>query len=287
MHKITRISGIVAVTGVMFAAGLAPAYADTGTGGTASASVTAGALSVGSVVAMAALTPTPGGTASGALPSARWADDTGSDAGWNGTVGISPLSYTGTWVKSSGSTALASAAAGTYSGTADGISYTVTVTGTPTADTTPFSYTSTASGDSSGTGSATNGTPAVVGTKGLMITFDSAVSYVAGDNYSVLAGTQSATGLAVKTASGAEVTPIGTTSAAPVYTHDATVLAPGSTIGTVNSGGAVMVLDAAALTGASGIGYYSAAPGVTITADSNSWAKMYSATLEYSIISGP
>jgi hypothetical protein len=287
MRKIIGISGIVAVTGAMLAAGLAPAYADTGTAGTASATITAGSLSVGSIGDMDPLAPTLGGTASGPLPSAQWSDDTGSAAGWAGTLAISPLSYTGTWAKGGTSTALTSTAAGTYSDMQDGVSYKVTVTGTPSGTTTPFSYTSNATGDLSGTGSATNGDVTAVGTKGLKITFNLSVPYTAGDTYTVLAGTQSATGLAVKTDSATAVSLHGTTSTAPVYANDETVLAPGSAIGTVNSGGAVQVLDAPALTGASGTGYYIAAPGVTITADGNSWAKTYSANLMYTITTGP
>jgi hypothetical protein len=58
-------------------------------------------------------------------------------------------------------------------------------------------------------------------------------------------------------------------------------------VGTVNSGGAVKVISAAIGTGASGTGYYTAAPGVQLSADSNSWAKTYGGSLTYSIVAGP
>ena len=274
--------------GAMMASPVA-AYAATGT---ASTSVTGGSLSVGTVVAMTALAPAIGGSAAGALPSAQWADDTGTGNGWNGTVATSPLTYTGTWVAGLNgglaSTALTSSATGAYTDTLDGVSYTVRVTTVTLGVVTAFTYTSTDTNDASGSSSttATSGTTYAVGTKGLSITFNSATGAV-GDTYTVLAGTQSATGLQVHTASGTTISSSGTTSTAPVYVNNASVIPPGATVGTVNSLGAVKVLDAALGTGSSGTGYYVAAPGVLISADSNSWAKTYTANLVYTIVSGP
>jgi hypothetical protein len=284
------LSLVVAATGFAVLGVAGPALAATSGNGTTSLSIQGGSLSVGTVGSMTALSPTIGGSASGALPSAQWADDTGAGVGWNGTVAISPLSYTGTWTPSSGSTALATAAAGTYNGTDDGRYYTVTVTGIPTAANTPYSWTSDAAGDTGGgTGTAVNGTPATIGTKGLSITFGTVTPpYAAGSSYTVLVGTQSATAMVVDTASGAAITPsTGVSSSPPVYTDNAAAIPAGSTVGTANTAGAVKVLTAAIGTGASGTGYYTAAPGVTMTADTESWAKTYTGNLTYSIVVGP
>jgi hypothetical protein len=166
------------------------------------------------------------------------------------------------------------------------------VNGVPAANSTPFSYTSDVTGDLSGTGLATGpGATAVatVGTKGLTVTFTApTVPYLVGDSYTVLVGTQSASALQLHTATAPAVAATGTSSASPTYTGNTSTLAAGATVGTVNSGGAVKFLTAAAGTGATGTsGFYTAAPGVQIAADSTSWAKTYSGSLTYTIISGP
>lgn len=260
--------------------------------GTTSATITGGSLSVGSVVAMTALKPAIGGTATGALPSAQWADDTGSGLGWNGTVAVSPLNFTGTWMAGqnggSPSTAITSTAAGSYAGTADGVSYTVTVTTATTAGVTTVSYTSTDPADPSGSNVAvTNGTATAIGTKGIKITLDLTGLYKVGDTYTVLCGTQAATALAVDTAAATAITSTSTSSPAPTYQNNAAGINAGTTVGTVNTLGAVKILSAALGQGASGTGYYTAAPGVQITADSNSWAATYSGNLTYTIAAGP
>jgi hypothetical protein len=259
--------------------------------GTTSASILGGSLSVGSVGTMTALAPSIGATATGALASAQWADATGLGLGWNGTVAVSPLTYTGSWVAGanggSASTALTSTAAGSFTDTVDGVAYTVKVTTATLAGVTVFSYTSTDTNDASGTGTATNGTATAVGTKGIKITFDTLGLYKVGDTYTVLAGTQSASGLTINTATATAISPTSTASPAPTYVNNGSVISAGSTVGTVNSLGAVKVLSAALGQGASDSGYYTAAPGVSITADTNSWAKTYSGSLVYSIVSGP
>jgi hypothetical protein len=279
-----------AALGVGLAILLAPmaAYAGSSAPGIDSATITAASLAVSSVGSMTALTPVAGATATGALPTAQWVDATGSGAGWNGTVAVSPLSYTGAWVKSAGATSLTSTAAGTFSGNDNGKHYTVTVTGTPAANSTPFSWTSDVAGDSAGgTGLATTATVAV-GTKGVTVTFDTAVVYALGGSYTVLVGTQSASALQLNTATAPAVTATGTTSASPTYAGNSSTLAGGTTVGSVNSAGAVKFLTASAGTGATGTsGYYTAGPGIEITADGTSWAQTYSGSLTYSIITGP
>ncbi|HZU73422.1 MAG TPA: hypothetical protein VE990_11700, partial [Acidimicrobiales bacterium] len=106
-----KIVAAVAGAGALAAVGVGQqtaAWAGTSATGNTSAAIVGGSLSVGSVGTMTALAPSIGGTATGALPSAQWADDTGLGLGWNGTVAISPLTYTGTWTASSGSVALSS-----------------------------------------------------------------------------------------------------------------------------------------------------------------------------------
>ena len=272
---------------IAFAVSPGIAVAATAGTGTATTTIQAGLLSVGTIGAMAAtMNPVVGATANGTLPSAQWADATGSGAGWNGTVAISPLTATGTWAASSGAVALKSTTAGAYTDMIDGVFYTVKPSGTPSATTTPFTYTSNDSNDASGSGSATNGLATAVGSKGLTITFDTA-TYSTSASYTVMAGTQSANSLVIASAAATTVASTNTTSTAPTYTNNGSVLAAGSVVGTVNSAGAIKILSAALGTGASGTGYYTAAPGVTITADSNSWAKTYTGTVQYSIITGP
>ncbi|HLI53035.1 MAG TPA: hypothetical protein VKU88_01805 [Acidimicrobiales bacterium] len=273
---------------VLAAFGAGPAaLAATSGSGTTSASILGGSLSVSNVGTMSALAPAIGGTATGALPSAQWADDTGTGDGWNGTVAVSPLNYTGSWVAASGSTALASASAGTYTGTADGVEYTVKVTTGGLGDVVAFSYTSSDPTDASGTGTASTTGTASVGTHGLSINFSITSTYSVGNTYTVLCGTQSASALTVDTAAATAVTSTNTTSPPPTYVSNGATINAGSTVGTVNTSGAVKVLSAAVGQGASGTGYYTAAPGVQIAADSNSWAKTYTGTLTYSIVSGP
>jgi hypothetical protein len=275
----------VSVVGAIAFSGTA--FAGTSGNGTATASILGGSLSVGSIGSMTALSPSIGGTANGALPSAQWADGTGTGLGWNGTVALSPLSYTGTWSANGGSPALSSTAAGSYTGTQDGVSYTVTVTSATLGVSVNFSYTSDYTGDTSGSGTANVGQATAVGAHGLTIQFAAATTYSAGNSYTVLVGTQSHTVLKVNTGTGSAITSTGTSSTAPSYVNNNSTIDTGTTVGTVNSAGAVKVLSAAVGTGASGTGYYTAAPGVSITADSNSWAATYSGTLTYSIITGP
>lgn len=291
--QVRRLLLAGAAMGVSAAFAAAPAaFAATSGSGTTSASITGGSLSVSTIGTMTALAPHIGGTATGALPSAQWADDTGLGLGWNGTVAVSPLNYTGTWTAgtngSSASTALSSSAAGTYSGTADGVEYTVKVTTGGLGSAVAFSYTSSDSTDASGTGTASATTGAAnVGTHGLSIAFSITSTYNVGDNYTVLAGTQSASALTVDTAAATAVTSTSTTSPPPTYVNTGSTISGGSTVGTVDTAGGVVVLEAALGQGASGTGYYTAAPGVQIAADSNSWAHTYSGSLTYTIASGP
>lgn len=268
--------------------GAGSAQAATSTNGTTSLSITGGALSVGNIGSGSAPAPAIGGTSTGTLPSAQWADDTGLGLGWNGQVAISPLTYTGSWQASSGAPAV-SGTTGTYNGTDDGRYYTVTVTSGGSGSSTPYSWTSDATGDASGgSGTATNGSPATIGGHGITVTFASGTTYPAGSSYTILVGTESEGAVTVDTAAASTITSSGTSSSPPSYASNGSTIDAGTAVGTVNSGGAVKVLSAALGTGASGSsGYYTAAPGIQISADSNSWAKTYSGSITYSIVSGP
>lgn len=239
---------------------------------------------------MPALSMSIGGTTATALPAAEWSPNTGG-SGWSGTLAVSPISYTGSWSAqrngSGASTALGSTTAGTYTGTQDGVYYLVTVTGTPTGTSTPFTWTSDATGGTSGSAIATNGAAHSVGGNGLSITFSTGTTYRTGDSYSVLAGTQSATSVIVDTAAAGAVTAstlnIG---GQPSYVDNGSVVNGGTTVGTVNAAGAVKVLSASSALIVLN-SYWTASPGVSFTADSNSWAAAYSGQFTYTIANSP
>lgn len=270
------MAGLLSALGAMTFAPMAWAAS-----GTATVNLTGGSLSVGSV-GTDNMSAQIGVTGNGQLPSADWADATGTGDGWNGSVAVSALTYTGQWVAASGSPALGSTSAGTYAGTSDGIWFKVTISSAVFGTSVSYNYTSNYPGDTSGTGAATtvNTTAGTitgsVGNEGLTITFTTTGTYASGDTYTVTAGTQADT-MSVDTAVATPVTSTGTTSPAPTYVNN------GASI----SSSGVKVLSAAQYTGMSGSGYYTAAPGVSFTPDSNSWAATYSGNLTYTIASGP
>lgn len=257
----------------------ATAFASTSANSTETLTVTAGSLSVSNTNA-ATITAAVDASGTGALPSAVWADTTGSGDGWQGSVAATDLVYTGTWVASSGSTALTTDTSAPFTGVSDGVTYTVTVTGSGT-----FSYTSTDANDASGTGTFTAGTAAAVGTKGLTITLPSTTS----GTYTIQAGTQNAS--AIVLADGASNTSAtiaavtGTTSAAPTFVsaNNGSTIQGGGTAST-DYGTAVTFLSAALN---QGMGQYTVSPGATVTADMNSFAANYVGNIQYTISSGP
>ncbi|HET9732454.1 MAG TPA: hypothetical protein VFP54_07230 [Acidimicrobiales bacterium] len=256
------------------------AWAATSGTGTTTVTIGAGGLSVSSV-GNSTMSVNIGQAGTGMLGTADWADATGTGNGWNGTVAVSSLVDNGSWAAVSGTDALGSTGAGTYTGTADGIWYKVAVTSAVTGTSVSYSYTSNYTGDTSGTGSATASGGSLVGSvgnEGVTITFSSTGSYSSSDAYVVHVGAQTSL-MAFSATGGATITSVNTTSPAPLYYAAST----GQNITTTG----LKVLDALPLTGSSGTGYYTAAPGVTFTPDSNSWAASYSGTVTYSIISGP
>jgi YVTN family beta-propeller protein len=219
------------------------------------------------------------GTGSGALPSAEWGDLTGSGDGWQGSIAASNFIYTGNWAPVGSAPALSSDTSSGYTGTADGDTYTVTVTSV-SGSTIDFSYSST--NGASGTGTATAGTAADVGTNGLTITFSTSATYAAGDAYQIEVGAQNPDAMTLNnSSSSATITPYdGTTSTSPAYVNVvATVQGGGSTYGT-----AVPFLSAAQNTG---MGEYTVSPQAKVTTDLNSWAANYTSNVQYTISSGP
>ncbi len=254
------------------------AYASTSTASQQTLAVQAGTLFVSNTTP-ANITAQVDGTGSGALPSAEWGDLTGSGDGWQGSIAASDFIYTGNWSPVGSAPALSSDTSAGYTGTADGDTYTVTVSSV-SGSTIDFSYSST--NGASGTGTATAGTAADVGTNGLTITFSTSATYTAGDAYQIEVGSQNPSALVLDdSSSSATIAPYdGATSTPPAYVNaTATVKGGGSTYGT-----AVPFLSAAQNTG---MGEYTVSPKATVTTDLNSWAATYTSNVQYTISSGP
>ena len=270
---------VVAVVGV-----LAPAGAAFAATGTSSATTTSGSLSIGTTTPETISVPVAG-AGSGILPSAVWADSTGTGDGWNGTVAVSDLSYTGAWVPQSPATALTTATSGAYTGTQDGVEYTVT-TGTITAGAGSYAWTSTdtTTGNPTGSGTAVASTANAVGTLGVTINFGTQ-SLTSGYVYVIKAGTQSASAFTLDTsATGASIAPVsGTTSANPAFVGNSTTVSGGG-VASSSYGTAVKFVSAALN---SGMGSYTVDPGAQVNADASSWASTYTAGVQYSIVTGP
>jgi len=219
------------------------------------------------------------GSGSGDLPTALWGDTTGTGDGWQGSVAASNFVYTGQWTPTGSSPALGSTSSASYTGSADGDTYTVSVTGV-SGSTISFSYSS--QNGATGTGTATAGTAANVGTNGLTITFSSSTTYSTGDEYQIQVGSQNKNALTLADGgSPASVAPYqGATSTAPTFVNQtAAVTGGGSTYGT-----AVTILSAPTYTG---MGEYTVTPAATVNTDINSWAATYTGQIQYTIASGP
>jgi len=219
------------------------------------------------------------GSGSGTLPTALWGDTTGTGDGWQGSVAASNFVYTGQWTPTGSAPALGSSSSASYTGSADGDTYTVSVTGV-SGSTISFSYSS--QNGATGTGTATADTAANVGTNGLTITFSSSATYSTGDEYQIQVGSQNKNALTLADGgSPASVAPYqGTTSTAPTFVNQtAAVTGGGSTYGT-----AVPILSAPTYTG---MGEYTVTPAATVNTDINSWAATYTGQIQYTISSGP
>ena len=241
--------------------------------------VTGGSLSVASVgAANFAVTLNSGTvtTAATSLNAGTYSDTTGSGAGWNGTIALYRFVNTQAWVPNG--TALLTNASATYTGTANNAWYQVAVTAQA-----PTTVNVTWSGQESGSGVATKGSAFAIGTLGLTITFNAANTYLTTDTYTIKADVLPTTAL-VMAAGGSCVAQGSTVSGAnlPTMTNTSATI----TGGTYNTfGSAVKVITAAVN---AGIGSFICTPKATISTDSNlTWASSYTATAQYSIVTGP
>jgi hypothetical protein len=254
------------------------AYASTSTSSQQTLAVQAGTLFVSNTTP-ANITAQVGGTGSGALPSAEWGDLTGTGDGWQGSIAASDFIYTGNWSPVGSAPALSSDASAGYTGTADGDTYTVTITSV-SGTTINFSYSST--NGASGTGSATVGTAADVGAHGLTITFSTSATYAAGDAYQIEVGAQNPDALVLANTQNPSISPVSAQSYSdpPLFVNPQAAI-QGSPAG---YGPAVPLLSAGT---EAGMGDFNVSPQAVVNTDINSWAQTYTAQVEYTISSGP
>jgi hypothetical protein len=219
---------------------------------------------------------TVGQVTQGNLPGANWEDSTGSGSGWTGTIQLSNFTYVGNWTASGSSPALASATAGVWNDSVDGVSYTVNVT-SQSGNSISFSYSSNDPHDPSGTGTATAGVAAPVGLYGVTITFAPSVTYANG-SYTTQVGAQNQQALNIL--SGLAVSPVVTPYTGLPAQENSGVIVPTST-----TYGPAISFTHALLN--EGLGAYRIVPQASFAIDSNSWAATYQASVMYSIVAGP
>ena len=256
------------------------AFASTGT---SSATMSSGSLSIGATTPET-ITVTIGNAGNGIMPSALWSDTTGTGNGWNGTIAVSDLSYTGSWVAQGSATVLTTATSNPFTDTQNGVEYTVT-TGAIASGAGSYTWTSTdTANNSGGSGTAVASTANAVGTKAITINFGTQ-TLASCSVYIIKAGTESANAMTLDTAAtGASITASGgTTGANPTWVNNSTAVTGGGTASTAY-GASVKFVSAALM---AGMGSYTINPGMSITADASSWAGTYTAGVQYSIVTGP
>jgi len=269
------------------AAALAPLYASAATQQPAqqTTSFTAGSLSI----AVPAATTFPAtalsaGTLTSGVNAANWADNTGSGAGWNGTLAIQQFHISGTnaWTPGA-SSVLANNNSGQYTGTTTAADYTVIVTAASAGGTTTVAISW--SGEETGSGTATKNAAFAVGALGMTITFLTGQAYATTDVYTAQVGNLATSALAAAQATTA-IAVFGTTTGGtnlPTATGGTSTVTSG-TVSTY-SGAPVKIVTAAKLKGK---GTFTVTPGVTLTWDPNAtWALPYTASAQYTIASGP
>ena len=283
MNRIQRLILAVAAG----AAALAPLYASAATQQPAqqTTSFTAGSLSI----AVPAATTFPAtalsaGTLTSGVNAANWADNTGSGAGWNGTLAIQQFHISGTnaWTPGA-SSVLANNNSGQYTGTTTAADYTVIVTAASAGGTTTVAISW--SGEETGSGTATKNAAFAVGALGMTITFLTGQAYATTDVYTAQVGNLATSALAAAQATTA-IAVFGTTTGGtnlPIATGGTSTVTSG-TVSTY-SGAPVKIVTAAKLKGK---GTFTVTPGVTLTWDPNAtWALPYTASAQYTIASGP
>lgn len=204
-----------------------PAYAAPSISSQETLSVQTGSLFV-SNTSPSNISATVNGSGSGSLPSALWGDTTGTGDGWQGAIAASNFVYTGQWTPLSEAPALSTSVSSSYTGTADGDTYTVEITSV-SGSTVDFSYTS--SNGATGTGTATTGTAATVGSNGLTITFSTSSTYSTSDEYQIHVGDQNANAMILDNSLGVAsiASTVSDPSAPPVFTNDIATVAGGGT----------------------------------------------------------
>ena len=283
--QLATVVAIATVVGVL--APMGAAFANTGVTGTGQAQLTGGSLAIGSItnnngipVSLVSFTGV------GLLPTAVWSDATGSGYGWNGTVAVSDFTYTGAWTNTG--SPLVDATSGAYTGTQDGVVFTVDATGISNGAGS-FTWSSTASTNSTGSGTAVASIATVLDTQGVSINFGTATE-TPGTLYELQAGTQSPGALTLSSTESTSGTAGVTVADGSLSAHPALVSAlngvagPSSADAAQTLGAPIEFVSAAANTG---MGSYTVNPGVTFNADVNSWANIYTANVEYSITTGP
>lgn len=268
------------------AATAAPLGAKAATSSTGTLSLLGGGLSISG---MSSFTTTATSLSVGSLATpmnnAIWADNTGSGAGWNGTVAVSQFVDQGAWTQTAGTTAaLQTTSSGAYTGTAGAGSIDVTVTADTLLNVT-YTYTDIENGTSTpGAGTAVKGTATALGLNGITITFASGTTYSTNAIYDVKFGILPTSALALTT-SQATVSATGSTQGGanlPTFQNNSSTVTAG---GPTTAGSAVKFISAAVNTGK---GTFSVTPGGTITWDPNNvWPASYTASLQYNIVSGP
>jgi hypothetical protein len=248
--------------------------------------VTGGVLAIGTTTTNTIPVSLSSLTGAGLLPTAVWSDATGSGAGWTGTVAVSDFTYTGAWTTTE--TALADPSSAAYTGTQDGVVFTVDATAISNGAGS-FTWTSTSTAAPSGIGTASADTATELATQGVSINFGMATPSP-GTLYELQAGTQSPGALTLSSTESTSGTAGVTVADGSLSAHPALVSAlngvagPSSADAAQTLGAPIEFVSAAANTG---MGSYTVNPGVTFNADVNSWANIYTANVEYSITTGP
>lgn len=279
MIQFRRI-GLAAIAAIALL--MMPLAASAATNGTASQSIvfTGGSLSI-STPADTVFTSTAlsAGTLSAAVNQAQWTDATSTGNGWNGTIAMTRFHVITAWTPGSTASPLLSNVSGQFddNSTSQPVmgAYNVVVTA-QAAGTVTYSV---SGQEVVATSTATKGVATAIGTKGVTITFAIAQTYIVGDSYSAKVGLLGGTALALNST----LTTITPTSNSPVAVGgSSTVPAYG---GVATYGTPVKFVSAAA---GNGMGTYTVTPGVTLTwIPASTWAAAYTASAQYTIVSGP
>jgi hypothetical protein len=201
-------------------------------------------------------------------------------AGTQGSRALSLLSTAvgttgfGTWTTSVPANDLVDPSSGAYTGTEDGVAFTVVATAGISDGVGAYTWTSTDPSLNGGESTAVANTANPIA-DGVTINFGTA-TLVPGTTYVLQVATQTAGVTAVA----------GTLSADPALVTATTAVIGGAPAAT-SGGGYGMSIEFVSAAPDTGMGNYIVNPGVTFNADVNSWAAIYTANVQYSIVTGP